>query len=258
MLDHVGLPHNTAERYPHEFSGEERQRLGFARALILEPELIVADETGQRTGCVDPGPGAEPNGGCCATSGSPTCSSPTTWPPVPVYPHRGDVPRRGGRPSGRGIPDSRAPLHPGPDRLSAGRRPAGRGGQSEIRSARRAAERMKPPSGCRFRTHRPLAQDHPPPARPATRTLASQNPGSCALPPIIGSRPLASRLPGASPPAGAARTLTRATARTTHGSYPGHRIRQPRPQYTPARTTQPRKPPRTRHRICRALTYRFI
>lgn len=44
LLDRVGLPSTAGQRFPHEFSGGQRQRLAIARALAVEPEIIVADE----------------------------------------------------------------------------------------------------------------------------------------------------------------------------------------------------------------------
>ena len=44
LLDKVGLESKAADRYPFEFSGGQRQRIGIARAIALEPKLIICDE----------------------------------------------------------------------------------------------------------------------------------------------------------------------------------------------------------------------
>ena len=44
ILERVGLKSSDFEKYPNEFSGGQRQRIGIARALALQPKIIICDE----------------------------------------------------------------------------------------------------------------------------------------------------------------------------------------------------------------------
>ena len=179
----------STERYPHEFSGGQRQRLGFARALMLSPGADRGRRAGVRARRVDPGAGPQPDARPAARA----------RPDLPVHlarPVRGALPVQPASASctsaswSRSAPPTRCtctpgpPLHQGPDRLRPGRRPGDRAGQGAGGRHRRAAERDPPAVG--------LPVPHPLPA--GRRRSAPRSSRRCGRSPAPGTwRPATSR-----------------------------------------------------------------
>ncbi len=186
LLGEVGLSARAAELYPHEFSGGQRQRIGLARALALNPKLIVADEP---VSALDVSIQAQILNLMRSLQARHDLTYVVISHDLAVVKYLADtigvmylgklveigpaeqVYASAAHPYTQGLIDT----IPVPDPATAKAKRAG-AMQGELPSA------ISPPSGCRFRTRCPFAQDRCAAEEPLMRPFSSDHLAACHFP----------------------------------------------------------------------------
>ncbi len=186
LLEEVGLSRSVAHRYPHQFSGGQRQRIGLARALALNPTIVVADEP---VSALDVSVRAQVLNVMSRLQQTHRLTYIVISHDLSVVRYLADrvaVMYLGKIVElGAGTAIFEAPAHPYTAELlkavpvpvpSVERAKVGRAVAGEIPSA------INPPSGCRFRTRCPRAQDICAEVEPVLREMAAGQVAACHFP----------------------------------------------------------------------------
>jgi oligopeptide/dipeptide ABC transporter ATP-binding protein len=186
LLDQVGLPRSAVDRRPHEFSGGQRQRVGIARALALQPRLVVADEP---VSALDVSIQSQVLNLMKSLQDDLGLTYVVISHDLSVVRYLAD--RVGVMYLGKLVEVGRAdqvyasPAHPYTDLLLKAipePDPSDRRERTQDAPAGELPSAIDPPSGCRFRTRCPLAQDICATTEPPLRLMATGQQAACHFP----------------------------------------------------------------------------